>query len=135
MRFNSLYRPHTPRAAADNLAIDHDWDTAFHEIDIWHGEVPQPRAAPEQRVNSRRFMSDVRIPGKSPAMGTHMARATLASRSCARWQVSSPKAAPSGTSSAGVGRNHALAQDNVGWLRKARRSWSGLLRKSHPASA
>jgi hypothetical protein len=38
--------------------------------------------------------------------GTHMAPATLASRSCAGWQGSSPRAAPSGTSSAGVGRNH-----------------------------
>src|SRR5262245_44174599 len=38
--------------------------------------------------------------------GTHMAPATLASHSCAGWQGSSPKAAPSGTSSAGVGRNH-----------------------------
>jgi len=33
-----------------------------------------------------------------------VAPATLASRSCAEWEGSSPKAAPSGTSSAGVGR-------------------------------
>jgi hypothetical protein len=62
-------------------------------------------APPRTVMNSRRFMSDVRIPDKSPAMGTHRARATLASRSCARWQGSPPKATPSGTNSAGVGRN------------------------------
>jgi hypothetical protein len=60
--------------AADNLAIDHDWDTAFHEIDIWHGEVPQSRAAPEQRVNSRLFMCEWPPPGKRKCSVPHRSR-------------------------------------------------------------
>jgi hypothetical protein len=36
--------------AADDLAIDQNRDAALHEIDIWHGEVPQARTAPRDNI-------------------------------------------------------------------------------------
>src|SRR5262245_53307757 len=42
-----VFRVHARYAdTADNLAIDHNRDAALHQIDIWHGEVPQARTAP-----------------------------------------------------------------------------------------
>jgi hypothetical protein len=39
--------------AADNLAIDHDRDAAFHQVDVRHGEIPQPRAASRNDIFKR----------------------------------------------------------------------------------
>src|SRR5262249_3582756 len=36
--------------AADDLAIDQNRDAALHEIDIWHGEVPQASTAPRDNI-------------------------------------------------------------------------------------
>jgi hypothetical protein len=63
----------------------------------------QSRCEVEQAPRPRKDVDDISTRTRP---GTHVAPATLASRSCVGWQRSSPKAAPSGTSSAGVGRNH-----------------------------
>src|SRR6516165_5961660 len=116
--------PETIGSACRNTATPDCCSGSYRSCVHEHADAPHPlallrarrerpsRRAPDERdelapPHSITSSASANIfAGKSPAMGMHMARATLASRSCARWQGRSPKAAPSGTSSAGVGRNH-----------------------------
>ena len=55
--------------AADDLPFDYDRDAAFHQIDLWYGEIAQPRAATRNNILKRLRWSAKLDRGTSLALG------------------------------------------------------------------